>query len=256
MPEQDIRIEGPDGNGIYGCLSANGNRRLVVHVHGLTHNGRYFLEVTSSEFFEKNGYDHYRITLYERVPDSHKLNQSSLSTNVADIQAVLSYFGAKYDEIFLTGHSLGGFAALILNPLNVKAISLWDPSTDVTRFWATGPYLKHRPERGEYSLDYGNIFVLSEALVEEIKRYPDEKCVELAKLIETPMQFVIPELRISLANPAISMENYAKAFRGPFDLTRVSGADHCFTKRGNREALFEATLKWFNKNSGLCRPLC
>lgn len=246
--EKDIRIEAADGGCIYGRLCSGGFRRLVVHVHGLTHNARYYLEVTSSEFFEAHGFDHFRMSLYERVPDSHKLDRSTLSTNVCDIQSVLDYFRGTYDEIFISGHSLGGLAVLILNPANVAALSLWDPSTDVSRLWATGPFLKHVPERKEYHLDYGNVFVLSEAMVDEIRRYGDEKCVECAGKIATPTQFIIPEESIALATHT-DMEKYGSAFAGPFDFQRISGANHVFSNRGNREALFMATLGWFEKHS-------
>ena len=251
MAEQDLRLAGAEGYGIYGRLCSNGHRRLVIHIHGLTHHARHLLEVTSSEFFEENGYDHYRVSLYERLPDSRKLHQSTLSTHQSDIQTILDHFRKSYREIFISAHSLGGLVILMLNPQNVAAISLWDPSTDVTNYWATGPYLTHMPEQRQYQLDYGNVFVLSERMVEEIKLYPDEKGIDLARSIKTPMQFVIPEESISLASPRVAMEKYAEAFAGPFDLQRIPGANHVFSNRGNRQALFKATLNWFNKHSGL-----
>jgi hypothetical protein len=84
--------------------------------------------------------------------------------------------------------------------------------------------------------------------VEEIKKYPDAKCLELAGKMQTPAQFVIPELSIFLASPHTSPGNYAKVFKGPFDLTYIKNGDHTFSRDGNREALFEATLRWFNEN--------
>ena len=249
MAEKDLRLDGPDGHGIYGVHSATGNNRLVVHVHGLTHNARHLLDVTSSEFFEENGYDHFRMSLYGREHDSRKLDQSTLTTHDKDIQAVLEHFQNAYKEVFVSAHSLGGLATLILNPKGVKAASFWDPSFDVTNFWASGPYLKHIPERREYHLDYGNIYVLGEAMVEEIKKYPDSKCLELAGKISTPTQLVIPEQSIFLASPHTSPEKYRAAFAGPFDLQQIKGANHTFSNRGNRQPLFKATLDWFNKHS-------
>jgi hypothetical protein len=139
----------------------------------------------------------------------------------------------------------GGLATLVLNPSGVKAMSLWDPSFDVTNFWASGPYLTHMPERQQYQLDYGNVFVISEDMVEEIKKYPDEKCLELAKLVATPTQMIIPEESIFLASPHTSPENYQGAFGGPFDLRRIAKANHTFSYDGNRGPLFQATLEWF-----------
>lgn len=248
MAETITRINGPDGNGIYGVLKTVGSRKLVVHVHGLTHQMGYLLEATSGEFFNANGYDHYRMSLYDRSQDSRKLNTSTLSTHVRDIEAVLAHFAREYDAIYVSAHSLGGLSTLIANPDGVRAISFWDPSLDVTNFWASANYLTYMPEYKEYKLDYGNIYVLGEEMVEEIRLYPDAKCLELAGKMTTPAQFVIPEENIFLASPHTSPEAYAEAFAGPFDLTRLAGANHSFWKDGNRAALFAATLGWFDEN--------
>jgi hypothetical protein len=48
MAETLININGQDGNIIWGKFCSEGNRRLVVHIHGLTHRMNYLLEVTSS----------------------------------------------------------------------------------------------------------------------------------------------------------------------------------------------------------------
>jgi esterase/lipase len=250
MGEQNLRLDGPDGNGIYGALNANGNRRLIVHIHGLTHHARHLLEVTSSAFFGNNGYDHYRMSLYERGRDSRKLPDSTLTTHKRDIETILDHFRPLYDEIFISAHSLGGLVTLILNPAGVKAISLWDPAMDATNFWASGPYLTPMPERRQYQLDYGNVFVLGEAMVDEIKQYPDEICLKLAKAVSTPTQIVIPEESIFLASPHTSPENYRDAFGGPFDLQRMEGANHTFSKQENRQELFARVLGWFDRFSG------
>ncbi|MGB9153005.1 MAG: hypothetical protein WCD70_07950 [Alphaproteobacteria bacterium] len=247
MTETYMRLDGQDGFGIWGRLCAGGNRRLVVHIHGLTHQMNYLLEVTSSEFFEENGYDHYRIGLYDRAPDSRRLPQSTLATHTKDIQTVIDHFRTKYDEIYITAHSLGALAVLILNPTGVKAISLWDPSLDVTVFWNTGTYLTYMPEYRQYKLDYGNVFVLSEDMVEEIKKYPDAKCLELAAQVTVPTQFIIPDESIFLASPQTSPEKYRDAYKAPFDLQRIKTANHVFSYRGNRQALFQASLDWFRK---------
>ena len=123
MKEQYIRIQGPDHNGIYGKLSSVKSDTLIIHLHGMTHSMHTLLEVTSAPFFTNNGYDHYRISLYERMPDSRKLSTSSLSTHVRDIDSVLSHFrrAYPYKKIFLSAHSLSGLCTLILNP-DVDAI--------------------------------------------------------------------------------------------------------------------------------------
>jgi pimeloyl-ACP methyl ester carboxylesterase len=253
MTETLVNINGQDGNAIWGKLCSEENCRLVVHIHGLTHRMNHLLEVTSSEFFNAKGYDHYRVGLYDTMEGSRKLDNSTLSTHTKDIQSILDHFRAAYDEIFVTAHSLGGLATLILNPQGVKAMSLWDPSFDVTNFLKSASYLTPVPERRQYHLDYGNIFVISEAMVDEMELYPDQQCLKLAKQVETPTQLVVSELGIFNASPHSSPENYRSAFAGEFDLHRVKGANHTFSNRGNREELFAVSLRWFNKHSQ-CAP--
>src|SRR5437899_2282833 len=122
MTETLVSINGQDGNAIWGKLCSEENRRLVVHIHGLTHRMSYLLEVTSSEFFNANGYDHYRVGLYDNLERSRRLDNSTISTHTKDIQSILDHFRAAYDEMFISAHSLGGLATLILNPQGVKAM--------------------------------------------------------------------------------------------------------------------------------------
>jgi esterase/lipase len=183
------------------------------------------------------------------MPKSRRLNSTTLAGHTKDIQSALNYFCDKYDEIFIAAHSFGGLATLILNPKGVKAISFWDPSLDVTNFWQACDCLTHLPDRRQYHLDYGNVFVISEAMVEEIKNYPDQKCLELAALVETPTQFLIPQQSIFDASPHTSPENYAAAFGGVFDLQQLSGATHLLATKTERERVFAATLTWFNQHS-------
>lgn len=248
MAENIISIEGQDNNKIYALHNNEGNKKLVLHLHGMTHAPQFLLEVTSSEFFVAKGYDHCRPDFYASPEDSRHLENSSLSTHIKDIKSVLHHFKDAYDEIFVTAHSLSGLAMIIANPKGIKAMSLWDPSTDVTNFWKSGPYLTPIPERKQYHLNYGRTFAISEEMVDEIKHYPDEHCQKLASQIKTPTQFVIPEESIFLASPHTSPEVYKDKFKGPFELQRIDTANHGFSKPGNREPLFQKTLQFFNKN--------
>jgi hypothetical protein len=251
MTETLMSIDGQDGNLIWGRLCTVGSRRLIVHVHGMTHSINHLLEVTASEFFPANGYDHYRIGLYGMLPQSRRLNTATLAAHTKDIQSALDHFRDQYDEIFIAAHSLGGLATLILNPQGVKAISLWDPSLDVTNFWKACDCLTPIPERRQYHLDYGNVFVISQEWVEEITHYPDQKCLELAALVTTPTQFLIPEQSIFDASPHTSPDHYAAAFGGAFDLQKLGGATHIFSTQRERERAFAASLAWFNQHSAV-----
>lgn len=241
MSERIIRIQGPDQNGIYGRIRETGADKLIIHLHGMTHNMDHMLEVMAADYFTRHGFDHTRISLYVRVDDSRNLANSTLSTHVQDINATLEHFKKTYNEIYITAHSLSALAVLALNP-EVKAMSFWDPAFDVTHFWSTGNYLKHMPDYKQYQLDYGAVFVIGEEMVKEIAEYPDSKCLELAKQVKTPVQMVIPEQSIFLASPHTSPENYSN-----FTLDSIDGTDHRFATQGAQEKLFEKVLNFFNE---------
>lgn len=246
MSEEYIRITAADENGIYGKLRSRNNKNLILHLHGMTHNMNHMLEIMGAGFFTEHGFDHYRIGFYERMPDSRKLDTITLADHVKDIQSVLTHFKPHYEKIFITAHSLSGLCTLIANP-DVDGISLWDPAFDVTHFWDVAGCLTHIPQHNVYHMDYGNVFVISENIVEEIKNYPDEECLTLAQEISTPTQMIIPEMSIFLASPHTSPDNYKDAFAGEFTLQRMEKATHTFSEIGNQEKLFEETLRWFNR---------
>ncbi|MDD3183164.1 MAG: hypothetical protein PHD48_10240 [Alphaproteobacteria bacterium] len=250
MAETLMRIEGPDNNGIYGILRADETPRdrLVVHLHGMTNHMNQLLEATSRDFFVAEGFDHYRISFYEFPKDSRKLSNSTLSTHARDIQVVLNYFKeAGYKQIFVTAHSLAALTMMISNPSGATAVSLWDPSTDVTNFWETNKCLTLHEDGDHYLMDYGSIFWLHKDMVEENKFYPHAKCQELVGRITTPSQMIAAEKGIFTFSAGIKPEDFVGKFGGPFELQKIAGANHTFSLEGNREALFAKTLSWFKK---------
>jgi dienelactone hydrolase len=175
------------------------------------------------------------------------MSKSSLTTHKDDLARVIEYFRGQYDAIYLTGHSLGGLVTLLLNPADIKAVSLWDPSFDVTHLWAITNCLTHLSDRKAYILDYGAEYVLSEDMVEELKDYPNDVCLEKAARFSSPTQMVIPELSIFLASPHTSPAQYDDAFTAPYERKTIDKSDHCFYGQGKDQELFTATLDWFNR---------
>jgi alpha-beta hydrolase superfamily lysophospholipase len=252
MAETLMRIEGPDKNGIYGMLRADETPRdrLVVHLHGMTHHMNQLLEVTSGDFFVAQGFDHYRIGFYEFPKDSRKLSNSTLSTHARDIQTVLNHFKeAGYKQIFVTAHSLAALTMMISNPFGATAISLWDPATDVTNFWATHKCLTAQEDGEHYLLDYGSVFLLHKTMVEENKLSPHAVCQKLVGKITTPTQMIAAEKGIFTYSAGIKSEDFIGKFGGSFEHHIIAGADHKFSLAGNREQLFAKTLSWFSQYS-------
>lgn len=240
-----LRINGRDNKGIYGKLRSCKSHKLIIHLHGMTHSMNHMLELYAADYFPPQGYDHYRTGFYPREADARNLATITIADHVSDILKVVEHFSPLYDSLYITAHSLGGLCALIANPPNIKAMSLWDPSFDVTHFWSLSDCLTYMPEREQYQLDYGNVFVISKELVEEFKQYPDEQCLKLAAKVTTPTQLIIPEQSIFNASPHSSPENYRTAFTGKFDLQKMNNANHIFANQGNPQKLMELTSEWF-----------
>jgi len=252
MIEQILRFDSTDGHGIYGKLRhahpQEKSDKLILHIHGMTHSMNHMLEVMAADYFTAQGYDHYRINLYGREKDARNITQSSISTHLDDISRALAYFQDRYEHIYITAHSLGALCMLILNPPNIKAMSLWDPSTDVSHFWDVTDALTHMPDAQAYQMDYGNVFLIGEQMVDEIKTYTDAECLRRAADITTPVQFIIPTQSIFLASPHAAPENYKAAFGGPFTLTQIDKANHTFSDIGNQRALLDKTRGWLQQH--------
>lgn len=177
------------------------------------------------------------------------MSESTLSTHARDIQAVLNHFAKQsYKQIFVTAHSLAALTMMISNPSGVTAMSLWDPSTEVTGFWGINKCLTPCDDGEHYLMDYGNVFLIHKNMVEENKLYPHAKCQELVGKIQTPAQMIAAEKGIAtFSGPGVQPEDFIGKFGGPFDFQKIAGANHTFSFEGNRDQLFEKTLSWFQK---------
>ena len=119
-------IDAKDGNKIYGIYRSENNKKLVIHIHGLTAPVDGYVEGVSAGFFLDHKFDHYRVGLYHIGPGSRRLDQSGINTHIIDTEQIYEHFYQEYDEIYVTSHSLGSLVTLIQNPSNekVKAVSL------------------------------------------------------------------------------------------------------------------------------------
>lgn len=245
MIEKVFRLPTKNDFSVYTTLRQQGASKIVIHIHGLTHTMNHLLEVLSADYFLEQGYDHCRIGLYTRDADSRPLSKATMSSHVSDIKAVIDYFAQQYDDVYVSAHSLAGLCMMILNPDNVKAMSLWDPSLDVPNFWRAAGCLNHVASLNQYHLNYGNVYVLSEEMVQEIEQYPTDKCQKLAQEISIPTQFIIPDETIFLGSEQLQPEEYRYVFGGDFDCQHIHDANHTFSKAGNQQILFEKTWSWF-----------
>ena len=258
---QSILIEAQAPYSIYGTLypqapqnsatntdtDTDADKKLIINVHGLTQSQWGYLQINCLTTFNEAGYDVFNFSFYDRLPKSRRMSKSTLSTHKDDLERVIAHFRDQYDAIYLTGHSLGGLVTLLLNPADIKAVSLWDPSFDVTHLWAITNCLTHLSDRNAYILDYGAEYVLNADMVEELKDYPNDACLKEAADFSSPTQMVIPELSIFLASPHTSPAQYDEVFTAPYERKTLTQTDHCFYGQGKDQELFAETLSWFNR---------
>ena len=248
MSEEHISIKSADEHLIYGTLHSLNQKsdKLIVFAHGLSHSHQHYLPLIAAPFFNNADFDFFAFSFYWRDKKARSLSQTSLKDQISDLKSVITHYQSSYEDIYLIGHSLGALTALISNIGTIKAQSYWDPAFDVSHFWQVTNGLT--PVKGNelYQLNYGNTFLIHAELVEQINDYPDKTCVELAKLIKTPTQLIIPSQSIFDASPHSSPEAYLKALSGPSELIYIEKANHTFTLEGNAEKLFNKALKWFN----------
>lgn len=234
------------GVAIYATLTKTGSRHVVIHMHGFTHNRFGYLEILSGEYAAARGYDHLRFSFYETGRNARRLSRITLHQHLEDFEDVVASLADTYDEIFISGHSFGGLIALLACPPQVKAVSLWDPSFDVTYFWGVSKALRCRPDEGICTIDYGRVFVISESLVQQVAQYPHERCIQEARRFASPAQLIIPSRSIFDASPHAHPQDYADAFPEGSVLTQIPDSDHIFSRQGNRDALFQHCYDFFD----------
>ena len=251
--EKRVKINSDQQFAIYGKLifgsEKKSNENLIIFVHGLTDNEDSYLQVNCSAFFTKYEFDVFRFSFYGTYKKSRRLLQSSISTHVNDLKRILNFFKDKYERIFLIGHSLGGLITLIVNAPFVSAVSLWDPSFDVTFFWTSGRYLTPLPSENAFILDYGVQFLISKKFVDEISYYDNRKCMKIASEFNSPLQLIIPEKSIFFFSPHTSPKQYDSLFQKEYSRVNIVKASHRFTEEGVIEVLLNHSLKWFNQFS-------
>ncbi|MET0155513.1 MAG: hypothetical protein ABW189_05355 [Rickettsiales bacterium] len=249
MTETLLSLPAHDGKTIYGVLRRPAHapcRKVALHFHGLTGNKDGYLEILSGNVAALRGYDHFRMGFYDRAPNARRLDGVTLADHVRDFRAVINYFAPLYDAIYVSAHSFAGLVALIDGMKGVKAASLWDPATDVTHFWKTTKSLAPASGGKKYRLDYGRVFILSAPFIDEIARYPDAACMELAKKVAPPTQVIVPEKSIFAASPHADPARYAALLPGNIPLKTIPGADHIFSGEGAADALLNACYDMFD----------
>ncbi|MBI1328109.1 MAG: hypothetical protein GC136_10780 [Alphaproteobacteria bacterium] len=240
--EQKWDFKSSDGAAIYGVKnSVAAADAAIFMVHGLMCNMYEYAFKRAADYFERD-YDVYRFNLYDGRDGARCLNDCSLTTHANDLIDVLNSFSREYKKVFLIGHSYGGTAVMLANIKGVTAVSLWDPSYDLTRTQKAFSK-KHVEERDLYSLNRGISQLLGKGMFEQAGSLTQEACEALSSEFQSPVQVLSAE-NAMCAKDKDSFHSYCAH---PSVREVIKGADHYFREGNSCDILLEKTEEWFRR---------
>lgn len=242
--ETNWTIETQDGATIYGVknsASVEPSEGAVFIVHGLSGCMHEYAFKRAADYFQEK-YDVYRFNLYDWHDGARTLIDCTIKTHADDLNAVLNAFSLSYKKNFLVGHSYGGPSVMMANPSGVTAVSLWDPTFDLTRI--KKDFKRDIIEDDQvYVVSGGVHFLIGKDMYEEAGKLDEIECIKLSKSFSAPVQ-VINAAEGLYVHDKISYNSF-----GHKNNCRevISGSEHCFVEGDSCDCLLDKTLEWFSQ---------
>ena len=244
------QIDTEEGITLHGILNHAASAQktpdaAIIIIHGLTGHPNEYLHKRAADFFTAKGYDVIRPYLYGG-DNGRALVDCTLEIHAQDVNTVLANIQGKYKKIFLIGHSYGGPSVMIASPEKITAVSLWDPSFNMPALWEMSPPTEML---GFYTVRFGGVdHVLGEAMVEEGRtRFDEEECLNISKNFPAPIQVIGADESDEAELYAQCSLSWHSGYQGQKDCTKISNADHMFTRENSCDKLLETTLEWFER---------
>lgn len=234
--ESELAIPTNDGNKIYGTLNQarEDNEKLIILVHGLADDRHHRIVFNASRYFNKEGFDTFRPSLYSAENDSRRLENCTIGTFVEDLNSVIYEFEDNYNDVYLACHSLG-FVALDCDLNSIKGLVLWDPSLSLEKDRIQN--IEYKEEIDSYLINWGVTFLIGEQLKIDWENINDER---MLKNLDTPVK-VIAAGKNDLRK---AWEQNLSHIEQEYSYTVVGDASHGFTEEGVQEKLFSETIDW------------
>ncbi len=237
--EKYITIPTSDGFEIRGILNQREDTdRLIIFVHGFTWSTNEAHYVWARDYFIEKWYATFRFSLYHGSDSCRKLHTTTVNDHSYDVQRVIDFFWSTYTELFLVWHSLGWPTIIWVPNLKVvRKIILWDPALEMK---SSAEKVFKEGEKYFTSSGSGKNIQVWEAMLEEFRT------VDYFKKLEN-----MPFRRNDIGVVYASEDRHIK-FKAQIDDIWIKnyviqGADHCFTREWDLEALFEKTLEFIEK---------
>lgn len=243
---EEWQIKAPDGITIYGvtdyAFEDRPSDKALVLVHGLTgHINEYHMK-GAANYFSAHGYDVIRFNLYPGGDGRHLID-TNLQDYASDLNTVLKSKTNTYNKIFIAGHSYGGPTIMIAQPDTATALSLWDPTFDLSTRFAKGRFIFE--QQGALNIwKRGVDVVLGDKLINEYRdRYDAEECLALSRNIaHVPIQVIA-------ADEANGSDPQSWHSAGHADNHRhiIQNCDHCFWRGRTFDEVLDLSHQWFER---------
>ena len=214
-----IKLPTKDGYFIYGTIShkQENNKNLLIFIHGLSGNQNSKLFQTASDFFCLKQYTTFRFNLYGKNKTARKISQTPLSVQTKDLNTVISNLKKEYENIYLIGHSLGGYLTLTTQVKNIKGKILWDSSME--------------PNKISFPKNY------SKKVKTDVKKIPTIK--SLLNTNQKSLDFIFAEKGAFKIAPQTYLQYLPKTKK----IYLINKADHIFSEEKSKYKLFSITLQ-------------
>lgn len=243
--EKTIRIPIDKNLAIYGRLNGSLDKPLYIHVHGLPGDVYDSLAVAATQWFAKQGYTTFRFDLYGWRKDARQLADCTLAIHAADIDAVVRYFRKKgVKRICISGHSFGGPSILLSKDQDFDAVTLWDPSYDLsfTKTKYGFPGGKFVKALNGYFMRWGTNVIIGKSMAKE---------VDALKWDRLTQNFKAP-IKIIAAGKGVLVKGCRKYFTNanePKEIEVMKGATHYFDDTDDmQERVFMSSKAWFERH--------
>ncbi len=235
-----------DNHRIYGVLNYPSRThspaeptQVVCFIHSLSGHMHEHVYFNAARYFTNYGLATCRFDLYSGEKDARRLQDSTITTHVSDTDLIIEMLAKNYEHIGLVGHSLGGIVALMTKMDKIKALTLWEPTYDLSNqmeAWGIGIATAH----GRI-LDFGQQIIIGEQMYHEMKECPRGE--SLIATLDKPVKIIAAEKGVLVAG----CTDYFRNAKQPKELAIIHGAGHNFNEEGTEEELFHSTMDWFSQ---------
>ena len=233
-----VKFKGHCNNLLSGVLHRRDSTSIVVSAHGFGADKNYRVIKTLSDFLHNKKISSLRFDFSGVGSSEGDVKSSNIEQMVDDLNAAVGYAKkAGYKKIIVTGHSLGGMAAIIAAVMNkdVHALMLIAPAIDLR---AT---IEKRKDTYKMAKD-GMMIVaktkVNSMFVKNIARSVQNK----AKRIRIPVLIIHGDVDKSC--DIINSKKFFKMLKPAKKMIIIKGANHHFSRATHLDKLLKGAHGW------------